>query len=266
MTALVFHNTVFDAIIPFAFDDSLVRIHNDEDGKPWFVAKDVCAILGIQNPSDTVSKVLDDDERGIDTIYTPSGDQEMLVVSESGLYSLVFRSRKPEAKRFRKWVTAEVLPALRETGGYNMNKDERTALERMNEVTRRAFFKELSLVARENPDRLQDFFGLCLLTISGGAGGKSEEPAEVAKFWQVFASLEKKTGCEVNRSTNPRLIAVNLPRFLKEAEQAGHFFDTSSLRRNFPKSQTHAFVAANKGICDRVTRKTTRCWVFQRGD
>lgn len=101
----------------FDFEDNAVRVV-DIDGEPWFVAADVCRVLDIKNPSDTINKRLDSDERGIEIIYTPSGDQEMLVVNESGLYNLIFRSTKPEAKKFRKWVTAEVLPSIRKTGAY----------------------------------------------------------------------------------------------------------------------------------------------------
>lgn len=95
----------------FAFDDSLVRTRLDDDGRPWFVAKDVCAVLELEKYRDAISR-LDEDERGSAIVDTPGGPQEMSIVSESGLYSLIFRSRKPEARRFRKWVTAEVLPGL----------------------------------------------------------------------------------------------------------------------------------------------------------
>lgn len=87
------------------------------DGDPWFVAADVCAALGISRTDDGVSR-LDDDEKGADSIRTPGGDQEMTIINESGLYSLILGSRKPEAKKFKKWVTSEVLPAIRKTGRY----------------------------------------------------------------------------------------------------------------------------------------------------
>ncbi|MDR2055441.1 MAG: Bro-N domain-containing protein [Desulfovibrio sp.] len=89
----------------------------ERKGDPWFCAKDVCRILEISNYRDAVSQ-LDEDEKGVVNTDTPGGRQEMLFVSESGLYALVFRSRKPEARRFRKWVTAEVLPAIRRQGAY----------------------------------------------------------------------------------------------------------------------------------------------------
>jgi hypothetical protein len=102
--------------VEFEFDSTLVRTIA-KDGQAWFVAKDVCDILGIDNPSQAVGS-LDEDEKGITTTYTLGGPQELLTVNESGLYSLIFASRKPEAKRFRKWVTSEVLPAIRQTGRY----------------------------------------------------------------------------------------------------------------------------------------------------
>lgn len=93
------------------------------NGEPWFVAKDLCQALDIKNSRDTLKKVLDDDESDVDTIYTRSYNgviqkREVSIVNESGLYHLIFISRKPEAKPFRKWVTKEVLPTLRKTGIY----------------------------------------------------------------------------------------------------------------------------------------------------
>ena len=94
------------------------------DGEPWFVAKDVCDILNIQNHRDTISKVLDEDEKGVAKIYTLGGVQEMSTINESGLYNLIFRSNKPDARAFRKWVTSEVLPTIRRTGGYSIPKKD----------------------------------------------------------------------------------------------------------------------------------------------
>ena len=100
----------------FKFDESPVRVVMKE-GEPWFVAKDICEILGLDNPSMAVSR-LDEDERGVSNVDTTEGKREMLTVNESGLYALIFTSRKPEAKRFRKWVTGTVLPEIRKTGSY----------------------------------------------------------------------------------------------------------------------------------------------------
>lgn len=107
----------------FAFDSHAVRVVTI-DGQHWFVAKDVCECLGISKYRDAIAK-LDADERGSERVDTPGGMQEMAVISEGGLYTLVLRSNGAttpghQAHTFRKWVTAEVLPAIRRTGSYAM--------------------------------------------------------------------------------------------------------------------------------------------------
>ena len=96
-----------------------IRIIKRDGGELRFVARDVCACLGIGNTGDVIA-ALDDDEKGIDSIDTPGGRQEMSTVSEPGLYSLILRSRKPEAKRFKRWIVHEVLPSIRKTGSYGV--------------------------------------------------------------------------------------------------------------------------------------------------
>lgn len=95
----------------------------DEQGESWFVGKDVCDVLGIKNIRQNTD-VLDEDEKGVSNIYTLSGKQRMTVVSESGLYALVLKSRKPQAKAFRRWITHEVIPYIRMHGGYIQGQEE----------------------------------------------------------------------------------------------------------------------------------------------
>lgn len=97
-----------------------VQVINNE---PWFVAKDVCDVLEISNNRDAVSR-LDDDEKATSVLPTQFGAKDMWLINESGLYSLIFQSRKPEAKAFRKWVTSEVLPAIRKKGYYGVYKEK----------------------------------------------------------------------------------------------------------------------------------------------
>ena len=99
------------------------------EGEPWFVAKDVCECLELTNTSQTLSH-LDDDEKGIISNDTPGGKQEMSIISEPGLYSLILRSRKPEAKAFKRWVTHEILPSIRKTGHYGAPETEDEILAR----------------------------------------------------------------------------------------------------------------------------------------
>lgn len=110
------------AITPFEFPATGQPVRTVLiEGEPWFVAADVCAVLAIGNPSQAVS-YLDDDERSetlISNEGTP-GNPRKIIVNEPGLYSLILRSRKPEAKAFKRWITHEVLPAIRQTGTYNV--------------------------------------------------------------------------------------------------------------------------------------------------
>lgn len=103
---------------------SIQLFHNDQfgdvralsiDGEPWFVAKDILDKLELDR---TAMRKLDEDEKGVDTIHTHGGDQQVSIISEPGLYKLVMRSRKPEAKAFQRWVTHDVLPAIRRHGAY----------------------------------------------------------------------------------------------------------------------------------------------------
>ncbi len=101
-----------------------------KNGEPWFVLKDVCAILGISKYRDAADR-LDPDEREPVRVDTLGGKQEMLCINESGLYNVILRSDKPEAKPFRKWVTSEVLPSIRRTGGYIAGQEKLTPEELM---------------------------------------------------------------------------------------------------------------------------------------
>ena len=87
------------------------------DGDPWFVAADVCKALELEKTNRALSR-LDDDEKGAHSVSTPGGRQRMSIISESGLYSLILGSRKPEAKAFKRWITHEVIPSIRKHGAY----------------------------------------------------------------------------------------------------------------------------------------------------
>lgn len=90
----------------------------EKDGEPWFVGKDVAAALGYEKPTDAVRKHVDVEDRGISKMETPSGAQETTIINESGLYSLVLSSKLPTAKKFKRWITSEVIPSIRKHGAY----------------------------------------------------------------------------------------------------------------------------------------------------
>lgn len=111
-------------VTPFIFEDQPVRTIQ-RDGEPWFIAVDVCAAINVRNTAQAV-EILDTDEKGICSTDTPGGPQDVIIVSESGLYTLILRSRKATTPgtvqhRFRRWITSEVLPAIRKTGGYSVS-------------------------------------------------------------------------------------------------------------------------------------------------
>lgn len=87
-------------------------------GEPWFVGKDVAESLGYAEPRSAISKKVDAEDKGVAEMETPSGKQKVTIINESGLYSLIFGSKLESAKRFKRWVTSEVLPSIRKTGGY----------------------------------------------------------------------------------------------------------------------------------------------------
>jgi anti-repressor protein len=88
-----------------------------KNNEPWFVAKDVAQILSFDH-TPTMTRTLDEDEKGVHIIHTPGGDQRMTIINEPGLYSVILKSRKPEAKQFKRWITHEVIPSIRKHGAY----------------------------------------------------------------------------------------------------------------------------------------------------
>lgn len=107
------------------------------NGEPWLVGKDVAEALGYADPRSTVSKKVDKEDRGVAKMETPSGVQNMTIINESGFYSLVLGSKLPEAKKFKRWVTSEVLPQIRKTGGYipvNEEDDEKTIMAKALQI------------------------------------------------------------------------------------------------------------------------------------
>lgn len=88
------------------------------EGEPWFVGKDVASSLGYRVPNKAVREKIDSEDKGVSEMDTPGGKQDLVIINESGLYSLILSSKLPNAKKFKRWVTSEVLPAIRKTGSY----------------------------------------------------------------------------------------------------------------------------------------------------
>lgn len=107
-------------IIPFTYPETGTPVRTvTVDGEPWFVGTDVARVLELGNIHSSLA-LLDDDEKGIHSVETLGGDQRVATVNEPGLYTLILRSRKPQAKAFKRWITHEVIPAIRRTGAYSV--------------------------------------------------------------------------------------------------------------------------------------------------
>ncbi|WCL51460.1 phage antirepressor [Leptospira sp. GIMC2001] len=132
-------------LIPFTYENKTVRTV-DINGEPWFVAKDVCEILEIQNSTDALNR-LDSDERAR---FNLGRQGESNIISESGLYSLILGSRKPEAKSFKKWVTSEVLPAIRKTGSYSKTSANKEQTEDPKYLVARALIAANTLIEEQD--------------------------------------------------------------------------------------------------------------------
>lgn len=100
------------------------------DGEPWFVGKDVAEILGYSNSRDALAKRVDEEDKGVAKCDTLGGTQELTVINESGLYSLILSSKLQTAKKFKHWVTSEVLPSIRKTGAYEVPKSKKNKSNR----------------------------------------------------------------------------------------------------------------------------------------
>ena len=90
----------------------------NKNGEPWFVGKDVAEVLGYTDTRKAIRMHVDDDDKGGDILSTPGGRQQITIINESGLYSLILSSKLPQAKEFKRWVTSEVLPSIRRNGAY----------------------------------------------------------------------------------------------------------------------------------------------------
>lgn len=118
----------------FSFESKEVRFVGTGD-KPEWIGQDVCYCLELMNVSQALDS-LDEDEKGITIVDTPGGQQEMLTVTESGLYRLIFKSRKPAAKRFKRWVFHDVLPSIRKNGSYSLPQEQPKALPPLTQENR----------------------------------------------------------------------------------------------------------------------------------
>ncbi|KJH58956.1 antirepressor [Bacillus licheniformis] len=176
----------------FNYQDQQVRTVV-KDNEPWFVAKDVCSVLEIKNNRDALAR-LDEDEKGVVLTDTLGGTQELTAVNEPGLYSLILGSRKPEAKQFKRWITHEVIPTIRKTGGYVANDDLfiQTYLPQADEQTKQLFKVTLHTM-KEQSKQIETMKPKALFADAVEASESSVLVGELAK-------ILKQNGIEIGQN------------------------------------------------------------------
>ena len=122
-------------IVAFKYEEQQVRTI-EKNGEPWFVGKDVADILGYSDTAQAVRKHIDNEDKGVVEMTTPGGKQPVTIINESGLYSLILSSKLPTAKKFKHWVTSEVLPSIRKNGEYKITPAQQNRLDIMERNSR----------------------------------------------------------------------------------------------------------------------------------
>lgn len=184
----------------FNFEESKIRVLLDENGDSWFVASDVCGCLGVATEQ---IRRLDDDEKGLRTIQTPGGAQQVSVVNEPGLYSLVMTSRKPEAKIFKRWIAHEVVPSLRKTGQYAIQKLTPAEVilkqaEQLVDHERRLAAIEARQTAIEKGEEYFSVVGYCNLI------KRPVSDDESRAFGKRATALSKERNVSIGKTSHPR--------------------------------------------------------------
>lgn len=207
--------------LQFTFENQQVRIVQNENGEPLFIASDVCKAVDIVNVSQALSRLDDDEKDDIilnDTIGRP---QKMSVVTESGLYSLILSSRKPETKAFKRWITHDVLPSIRQTGGYSIPQDL-TPLEKSRHLINIMVAIQDSVEAQqqtldEHTERITNLEAhvqpeleyFSALGYFRYRNITTPSMNEVQALGQKASKLSKERGISIGRIADPRFGSVN---------------------------------------------------------
>lgn len=196
-------------IVPFQFDANELRAIS-KDGEPWFVLNDVCRVLEISNARDAATRLDDDEKAGVVIPDAIGRAQNTTIISESGLYALILTSRKPEAKRFRKWVTAEVLPELRKTGSYSVRETppkQIDAIQAMLDVIRNTEERVTRVEgAIENFGAHEDYRSIKAHAAIIGVKIKTKQSGDLGK---AATALSKRLGHVIGKQPDDSFGTVN---------------------------------------------------------
>ena len=231
-------------LMPFTYGTQEIRTLTIDD-EPWFVAKDVCDVLEIADHKSSL-RLLDDDEKGVHTMHTLGGEQQMATVNEPGLYSLILRSRKPEAKAFKRWITHEVLPQIRRTGTYTPQTD----VHQMNATIYAARAQmELCQAARGliHPDHLE---AKARIILARGLGERPELDATTKPLYTQDYLRSKNLSSKKLRS-----VAGVFGKRLKAAYKEEYGVEPQKYQLDLPNGQVRdvcGYTERDRALMDRV--------------
>lgn len=192
------------------------------NGEPWFVGKDVTDILGYSNPRDALAKHVDDDDRNTVAIRDGKGNPNQTIINESGLYALIIGSKLPAAKKFKRWVTSEVLPSIRKTGTYTVDPLQKQRLEvdlNNSRANVAALWLEIGNLATPEYKQVCSSYASSVL-----AGGKEVIPLPECKIDRYYSAAEIADALGITANRVGKIANQN---GLKTAEYGKWFFDKS---------------------------------------
>lgn len=192
------------------------------NGEPWFVGKDVADILGYSNPRDAISKHVDDEDKGVANCDTLGGRQTLSIINESGLYALIIGSKLPTAKKFKRWVTSEVLPSIRKTGSYTADPLQKQRLEidlNNSRANVAALWLEIGNLATPEYKQVCSSYASSVLS-----GGKEVIPLPECKTDRYYSAAEIAAALGITANRVGKIANQN---GLKTAEYGKWFFDKS---------------------------------------
>lgn len=172
------------------------------DGVVWFVGKDVAAALGYSNPRKALADHVEEEDKGVTKCYTPGGAQEMTIINESGVYSLIFASKLPDAKEFKRWVTSEILPSVRTTGSYSTGVQIDTAKQQRAEaMLNNSRARVASLWLKISDMTTPEYRQVCSSYASAVLCGKEVIPLPTAVSEHLYTAEEiaKELGISANK-------------------------------------------------------------------
>lgn len=192
------------------------------NGEPWFVGKDVADILGYSNPRDAIAKHVDDDDRNTVAIRDGKGNPNQTIINESGLYALIIGSKLPTAKKFKRWVTSEVLPSIRKTGSYTADPLQKQRLEidlNNSRANVAALWLEIGNLATPEYKQVCSSYASSVLS-----GGKEVIPLTECKIDRYYSAAEIAAALGITANRVGKIANQN---GLKTAEYGKWFFDKS---------------------------------------